>query len=560
MTTTGHDLILQEVTFAYGPHSDPVLRDLSLTIPAGDHLAIVGPSGIGKSTLASLLCGLREPTSGTVRVGDLLAVEVPPERMAEIRTLIPQEAYVFAGTVWDNLTYLCSTATARQVDNAAAALGAEALIAKLGGVSAEVAPSELSAGERQLVALVRSYISPAPLAVLDEATCHLDPVTERRVEEAFAARRGTLVVIAHRVSSALRARRILVLDATTATVGDHETLLATSSLYRELLGHWQAGPLPAPEPVGAGAGAAASRNGGSAAPASGALPVAWRPYRDDGPAPAAPGPGADTDRAPTWIFGEVSASGTGPVQGATLTLTNLAGRQVDRAVSDAGGHYRLRPPAGGSYLVICTSDGHQPMAETVVVAQVPVRHDVVLAGGRATLSGWVSTAEEGEPVADAVVTLVDGHGDVVTVMTTGPDGLFEFAELARGHYTVTVAAPPRRPVAHGVEVPGSGRVTQDVPMASRVRLSGVVRSATAGLPVAEALATLVAADGRVVGSVLTDEQGGFVFDDLAAGEYTVTATGYPLRTTPVSLRPGATAETVITLHPPGVAAGELPAR
>ncbi len=77
--------------------------------------------------------------------------------------------------------------------------------------------------------------------MLDEATCFLDPETERRAEEAFAARGGTLIVIAHRISSALRARRILVLDGNKAAVGTHQTLLRTSPLYRELLGHWQPG-------------------------------------------------------------------------------------------------------------------------------------------------------------------------------------------------------------------------------------------------------------------------------------------------------------------------------
>jgi ATP-binding cassette, subfamily C, bacterial len=85
--------------------------------------------------------------------------------------------------------------------------------------------------------------------VLDEATCHLDPVDERRVEEAFAARGGTLVVIAHRISSALRANRVLVLDGVSATVGDHQTLLSTSSLYRDLLGHWQPNPPSQLDPV-----------------------------------------------------------------------------------------------------------------------------------------------------------------------------------------------------------------------------------------------------------------------------------------------------------------------
>jgi ATP-binding cassette subfamily C protein len=80
------------------------------------------------------------------------------------------------------------------------------------------------------------------VVVLDEATCHLDPAGERRAEEAFADRGGTLIVIAHRISSALRAGRILVLDGTRATVGDHEALLRGCALYRELLGHWHAGP------------------------------------------------------------------------------------------------------------------------------------------------------------------------------------------------------------------------------------------------------------------------------------------------------------------------------
>ncbi|MCT2583790.1 ABC transporter ATP-binding protein [Actinophytocola gossypii] len=232
--TDGHDLVLRGVTFAYGPHAEPVLRDLDLTVPAGAHLAVVGPSGIGKSTLASLLCGLLRPDAGTVTVGGVPTAELPPDRLAALRVLIPQEAYVFAGTVRENLTYLCQDDPA-DLDQAVAAVGAEDLVARLGGYAGEVRPAELSAGERQLLALVRAYLSPAPVAVLDEATCHLDPVAERRAEEAFAARGGTLVVIAHRTSSALRADRVLVLDGAGARYGDHETLAATSPLYRELV-------------------------------------------------------------------------------------------------------------------------------------------------------------------------------------------------------------------------------------------------------------------------------------------------------------------------------------
>ncbi|MGY0235108.1 ATP-binding cassette domain-containing protein [Longispora urticae] len=229
----GYAIAVRGLTFAYGPHSLPVLRNLHLDVPEGDHLAVVGPSGIGKSTLAGLLCGLLPPDAGTVTA--------PP---TDRRVLIPQEAYLFTGTVGENLRYLRPTAPDPLLDDAVAAIGATDLVTRLGGYPGTVTPGALSAGERQLLALVRAYLADAPVVVLDEATCHLDAAAERRAEEAFAARGGTVVVIAHRISSALRARRVLVLDGVTAALGDHDTLLATSPLYRELLGHWQSETAP----------------------------------------------------------------------------------------------------------------------------------------------------------------------------------------------------------------------------------------------------------------------------------------------------------------------------
>lgn len=239
-STAGHAVELRDVTFAYGPHAEPVVRNLDLTIAPGDHLAVVGPSGIGKSTVVSLICGLRRPDHGEVTLGGTPAADISPAALADLRVLIPQEAYVFTGTLRENLTYLRPAASTEDLDSAVAAIGAE-----FGNYDAEIRPQDMSAGERQLVALVRAYLSASPLVVLDEATCHLDPAAERRAEMAFADRPGTLVVIAHRISSALRADRILVMDGAGATVGDHDTLLRTSPLYLDLLGHWEAGRTPA---------------------------------------------------------------------------------------------------------------------------------------------------------------------------------------------------------------------------------------------------------------------------------------------------------------------------
>ncbi|MGN9778861.1 ATP-binding cassette domain-containing protein [Micromonospora sp. H33] len=230
---------LRGLTFRYGPHARPVLADFSLTVAAGEHLAVVGPSGAGKSTLAALVAGLVPPESGTVYLAGVPVATTPPGVLARLRVLVPQEAYVRSGSLAGNLRYLHPEADDATVEAAVDALGARPLVTRLGGLAAHIDPGALSAGERQLVAAVRAYLAPAPLVILDEATCHLDPTLEATVEHAFARRPGTLVVVAHRISSATRARRVLVFDGDRPLVGSHDDLLRRSPTYRELVGHWE---------------------------------------------------------------------------------------------------------------------------------------------------------------------------------------------------------------------------------------------------------------------------------------------------------------------------------
>jgi ATP-binding cassette subfamily C protein len=259
------------VSFAYGGRADPVVRGLSLEVPAGGHWVVVGPSGVGKSTVAGLTAGLLRPTVGEVLLGGRPVAGWSAADLARQRTLIPQEAYVFSGTVADNLGYLCPgpTPPAAALLSAAESVGAGELVDRLGGPEGRVDPATLSAGERQLMALARALLAPAPVVLLDEATCHLDPAAERHAESAFARRPDTtLLVIAHRVSSALRADQVLVLDGTETVAGTHREVMARSALYRELVGGWS-DPTGVPgdaDGVQAVAGARLADDGGEVVP------------------------------------------------------------------------------------------------------------------------------------------------------------------------------------------------------------------------------------------------------------------------------------------------------
>ncbi|WP_405017145.1 ABC transporter ATP-binding protein/permease [Kitasatospora sp. NBC_00070] len=241
-------VLVRGLHHTHGAAAEPVLSGLDLTLAPGEHLAVVGPSGAGKSTLAALLAGLVPPQQGAVTVGGAAPHALPDRARAGLVALLPQEAYLFTGTVGENLRWLRPKATDQQLAETARLLGAAELLDRLGGPAAELPdPAALSAGERQLLALVRTYLSPAPVVVLDEATCHLGTPAEAVAEAAFAARPGTLVVVAHRIGSALRADRVLLLDGGRGLIARHGDLQVLSPLYRELVGHWLGSTLPQPD-------------------------------------------------------------------------------------------------------------------------------------------------------------------------------------------------------------------------------------------------------------------------------------------------------------------------
>ena len=232
------ELAAHDLAFAYGASAAPIVENLNLSLSPGDHLAIVGPSGIGKSSLAALLAGVLVPDRGSVAI-DGVALHRREDR-AGLVTMVPQEAYVFTGSLRENLCYLRPSATDAEVMASARAVGLERVLDRLGGLQAEIdlAKSALSAGERQLVVLARAHLAASPIVVLDEATCYLDPAAEERAERAFMASGSTLVVVAHRMSATLRAKRVLVMDSDGVDIGQHDGLLRRNALYSDFHAMW----------------------------------------------------------------------------------------------------------------------------------------------------------------------------------------------------------------------------------------------------------------------------------------------------------------------------------
>jgi ATP-binding cassette, subfamily B, bacterial len=238
------ELSAHGVTFTYDGTERPALHDVTISVRQGERLALVGPTGAGKSTLAKLLSRLYDPTSGHVSYGD---VDVRLVSLAELRervVVVPQEGFLFGGTIRDNIRIARPAATDDEVAEALVAIGALERFEEFPeGLDTEVRErgSRLSAGERQLVSLARAALVDPAVLVLDEATSNLDPGTEAVVERALERLMDgrAVIVVAHRLSTVRRADRIAVIDhARLVELGSHDELMALGGKYAALADAW----------------------------------------------------------------------------------------------------------------------------------------------------------------------------------------------------------------------------------------------------------------------------------------------------------------------------------
>ena len=240
----GGRISFDDVSFSY-VDGQPVLDGVNLTIREGEVFALVGPTGAGKSTLAALVTRFYDPTSGTVSIDghDLRGVTLTSLRRQ--LGIVPQEPFLFAGSIRDNIAFARPEASDAEVLEACVAVGIEDLIERLPqgihtpcherGVS-------LSSGERQLLALARAFLARPRVLVLDEATSNLDLRSEAKIERALDTllEGRTAIIIAHRLATAMRADRIAVVrDGGIAELGPHDELVALGGRYAEMYATWE---------------------------------------------------------------------------------------------------------------------------------------------------------------------------------------------------------------------------------------------------------------------------------------------------------------------------------
>jgi ATP-binding cassette subfamily C protein CydCD len=246
-TTADTALEMKGVRFTYPGRTRPTLGDISIAVPAGRTTALVGPSGAGKTTIASLFLRFWDPSSGAVGLDEH---DLRHYRLDELRgriALVAQDTYLFNDTLRNNILIARPAASEAEVAQAVAKASLDEFVRALPeGLDTLVGErgAQLSGGQRQRVAIARAFLKDAPILILDEATSHLDAVNEQAVRDSLAllARNRTTLVIAHRLSTVRDADQIIVLEGgRVVETGDHETLLARGGLYTRLVSRQLAG-------------------------------------------------------------------------------------------------------------------------------------------------------------------------------------------------------------------------------------------------------------------------------------------------------------------------------
>jgi ATP-binding cassette subfamily B protein len=237
------EIILKDLTFSYIP-GQAVLKDLNLDIKAGETIALVGETGAGKSTIAKLIIRFYDPDEGQVLIDGHDLTGTTFESLRSQLGYVPQEPYLFAGTIRDNIAFTRPDSTDEEVMDACRAVGIDDLIKLMPeGVNTIVHErgASLSSGERQLLALARAFIAKPRVLVLDEATSNLDLASESKIERALnlLLEGRTAILIAHRLTTAMQADRIaLVHDGQIVELGSHAELLAHEGRYADLYATW----------------------------------------------------------------------------------------------------------------------------------------------------------------------------------------------------------------------------------------------------------------------------------------------------------------------------------
>ena len=246
------EVTFDDVTFAYG--EKPVLEHIDITITAGQRVAVVGATGAGKSTMAKLLMRFYGPGEGRVLIDGQDLRDLRARDLRATLIMVPQEGFLFTGTIRDNILFGRPDATEKEMVAACRELGVDGFIQSLPeGYDTPVSfrGSRLSGGEKQLVSIARAFVADPAILVLDEATSALDPETEGIIDTAIRRllQGRTSIVIAHRLSTAEHADRILLLDhGRLVEDGSHDDLIARGGHYAALHRQWRTGTQPAPDP------------------------------------------------------------------------------------------------------------------------------------------------------------------------------------------------------------------------------------------------------------------------------------------------------------------------